>query len=99
MPGSVGLYAFVGQCWAGDGAAQPLQRLAIVGAAAHGSVQAEAVAVGAQRLLEVLLAGHDALQRQHLLAGPRTEGDALRAGRRLQRPEHAGLIGVAVAIG
>ena len=39
-PGSVGLYAFVGQSRAGDVAAQLLERLAVVGRAAHGSVQA-----------------------------------------------------------
>ncbi len=33
LPGGVGLYAFVGQSWAGDVAAQLFQRLAVVGAA------------------------------------------------------------------
>ena len=40
-PGGVGLHAFVGQRRAGDVAAQLFQRLAVVGAAAHRSVQAE----------------------------------------------------------
>ena len=37
--------------------------------AAHSGVQAATIDVGAQRLLEVRLPGHGALQRQHLLAG------------------------------
>lgn len=36
LPGGVGLHAFVGQCRAGDVAAQLLQRLAVVRHAAHG---------------------------------------------------------------
>jgi len=44
------LHALVGQSGARDVAAQLLQPLAVVGAAAHGGVQAEAVDVGAQRL-------------------------------------------------
>jgi len=36
LPGSVGLHALVGQCRARDVAAQLLQRLAIIGSAAHG---------------------------------------------------------------
>jgi len=39
LPGSVGLYAFFGQCWAGNAVAQPLERLAVVGRAAHRGVQ------------------------------------------------------------
>jgi hypothetical protein len=62
-------------------------------------VQAEAVDVGAQRLLEVLLPGYDALQRQHLLSGARAEGDAISAGCRLQWPEHAGFVRIAVVVG
>jgi len=38
LPGSVGLNAFIGQRWARDVAARLLQRLAVVGAAAHGCV-------------------------------------------------------------
>jgi hypothetical protein len=41
LPGGVGLHAFVGQCRAGDAAAQLFKPLAVVGAAAHSSVQAE----------------------------------------------------------
>ena len=81
LTGGLGLYAFVGQCWAGHVAARLRQRLAVEGAAAHGSVQAEAADVGAQRLLEVLVPGIDARHRQQTLAGPRTEGDALGTGR------------------
>ena len=56
---------------AGDGAAQLLQRLALVGAAAHGGVQAETLHVGAQVLFEARFSGYGALQTQHLLAGTR----------------------------
>ena len=61
-------------------------------------MQAEAVDVGAQVLLEVRIPGHPALHRQHLSAGPRTEGDAVSTGRRLQRPERAGFVGIAVVV-
>ena len=55
MPGGVGLHAFVrSQGRARDVAAQLLQRLAIIGAAAHGCVQAETLDVGAQRLLKAI---------------------------------------------
>jgi hypothetical protein len=40
-----------------------------------------------------------ALHRQHLLAGTRAEGDAVSTGRSLQRPEHAGLVRIAIAVG
>ena len=89
LPGGVGLYAFVGWCRAGDAAAQLFQRLPVVGRAAHGGVQAEAVDVSALRLLELRLPWHRALHRQHLLAGARTKGDAVGTGRRLKRPEAA----------
>lgn len=36
---SVGLYALVGQCWAGDVAAHLFQCLAVIGAGAHRGVQ------------------------------------------------------------
>ena len=39
------------------------------------------------------------LHRQHLLAGPRTEGDPIGTGRRLQRPERVGFLRLAVVIG
>ena len=52
---------------AGDAAAQLLQHRAVAGAASHGSVQAEAVDVGAQRLLVVRVPGH-ALQAALALA-------------------------------
>lgn len=50
LPGSVGLYTFVGKRRAGDAAASLFQRLAIIGAAAH-RLKAEAVDVGAQVLI------------------------------------------------
>ena len=43
---AVALHAFVGQRRAGDVAAQLLQRLAVIGAAAHRRVQAETLLVG-----------------------------------------------------
>jgi hypothetical protein len=99
LASGVGLYAFIGQRRACDVAAQLLQRLVIVGAAAHGSVQAETVDVGAQMPIEVGIPGHDALHRQHLLAGTRPEGDPISTGRCLQRPERAGFLRVAVVVG
>jgi succinate dehydrogenase/fumarate reductase flavoprotein subunit len=51
------------------------QRLAIPSAAAHRGVQAETLHADAQRLVELRLPGHRALQRQQLLAGTRTDGD------------------------
>ena len=80
-------------------AAQLRQRPEVVGRAAHGSVQAEAVDVGAKVLLEVRIPGHGALYRQHLLASTRTEGDAVSTRRSLQRPEHAGLVRITVVVG
>ena len=54
------------------------QRLAVVGRAAHGGVQAETLHVDAQRLLEARLLWHatlSALHREHLLAGARSHRD------------------------
>jgi len=65
----VGLYALVGQSRARDAAAPLLQRLAILSAAAHCGVQAEAPHVGAQVLLEARIPGHGALHYQHPLPG------------------------------
>jgi hypothetical protein len=93
------VHALVGQRRAGDVAAQLFQCLAVVGAAAHGSVQAETADVGAQRLLEVRFPGQGALHSQHLLAGARAEGDAISTGRSLQRPERTGLVRIAVVVG
>ena len=80
-------------------AAQLLQRLAIVGAAVHRGMQAEAVAVGTQRLLEVRIPGHHALDRQHLLPSAGAEGDAVSTRGGLQRPERAGLVRITVVVG
>jgi len=85
LASGVGLYGFVGQRRACDVAGQLLQRLAVVSAAAHGSVQAETVDVGAQMPIEVGIPEHAALHRQHLLAAPRTEVDPASTGRRLRR--------------
>ncbi len=48
LPGGVGLHAFVGQCRAGDVAAQLFQRFALVRPTAHSGVQTEPVDVSAQ---------------------------------------------------
>ena len=77
LPGSVALHAFVGKRWARDVAAQLLQRLAVVGAAAHRSVQAETLHVGTQLWSERGITGHGALHREHLLPGTRAEGNAV----------------------
>ena len=95
----VDLYALVGKRRAGDVPAQLLQRLPIVGRAAHGGVQAEPADVSAEHLLEALLPGHGALNRQHLLASTRTEGDAVSARRGLQRPERAGFVRITAVVG
>jgi hypothetical protein len=50
-------------------------------------------------LLEVRVPGHHALHRQHLLSGARAQGDPVRTGRGLQRPERTGLVRIAVGIG
>ena len=42
--------------------------------------------------------GHGALERQHLMAGARAKDNAIGTRCGLQRPEHAGHIGVAVAV-
>ena len=76
-PAALVCMRLVGQSPVRDVAAQLLQRLAVFGAAARGGVQAESVDVGAQRLLEVRVPGHRALQRQHLLAGAWAKGDAI----------------------
>jgi len=88
LSGGVALHTFNGQGRAGDVAAQLLQSLAVFGAAAHGHMQAETLHVSAQRLVEVCLPGQCALQREHLLPGPRAKGitvsaDADAFGRRL----------------
>ena len=87
-------------CGAGGGlAAQLLQCVPVAGRAAHRCVQAEPVDDGTQRLLAVHMPGHCTLQRQHLLASARAEGDAVSTGRSLQRSEYAGLVRIAVVVG
>ena len=51
LPGSVALHAFVGKRWARDVAAQLLDCMAVIGAAAHCGVQAEAGHKGPQGAL------------------------------------------------
>ena len=74
LPGDVALHTLVGQGRARDTAAQLLQRLAVVGAAAHRSAQAETLHVGTQLWSERGITGHGALDREHLLPGTRAEG-------------------------
>ena len=57
-------------------AAQLLERLAGIGAAAHGRVQAATLGIGAKELIEALHLRHRALRRQCLLDGGRANGDA-----------------------
>ncbi len=99
LPCCVALHALIGQRRAGDVAAQLLERLALVGAAAHSRVQAEPVDVGAEVLLEVRLPRHDTLDRQHLLAGAWSEGDAVSTRRGLQWPERAGFVRIVIVVG
>ena len=95
----VALHPFVGQRRAGDVAAQLLQRIAVVGITAHSGVQAESVDVSAHVLLEPCLPRHDALHRQHLLAGARAKGDTVSTGCCLQRSERAGFVRIAAVVG
>jgi hypothetical protein len=60
---------------------------------------AVSIDVGAQGLLELRLPGHGTLHRQHLLPGAQTESDAVGTRCGLQRPERAGLVRIAVAVG
>jgi len=62
------LYALVGQSRARDVAAQLLQRLAILSAAAHGGVEAEALHDGAKDLMELRLPWHRSVHLQRFLA-------------------------------
>jgi len=80
-------------------AASTLKCLAVIGSAAHRRVQAETLLVGTQRLGERGVSRHGGLHREHLLAGTRAEGDAVSAGRGLQRPERTCVVRVAVAVG
>jgi hypothetical protein len=50
-------------------------------------------------LARPILARHRASQRQHLLPGTGTEGDAVSDGRRLQRPQRARLLAVGIRLG
>jgi hypothetical protein len=64
LTGRIALHTVAGQRGARDVAAQLFQRSAVLGAAAHGGVQAETLHVGTQRLVEVRLPEHHALQRR-----------------------------------
>ena len=69
-----------------------LALLGHTGVLALDALQPSAAAVGAYAVAMGRLPGHCTLQRQHLLAGARAEGDAISAGCCLQRPEHAGFV-------
>jgi hypothetical protein len=99
LPGAVDLYPFVGQCGSGNVTAQLFQPLTLVGSAAHGRVQAEALMVGTQLLGARSVSRHRTLHREHLLPGAWAEGNAVSARRGLQRPERAGLIRIGVGVG
>lgn len=79
------LQASAGDRWTDDVPAQLFELLALIRTAAHHGVQAEAVCIGAQHCPGLLvMAGHRA-QAENLLAGARTQGDAMSARGRLQR--------------
>ena len=99
LPGGVELHPFVGERRPRDVAAQLLQPLAVVGFHPHRGMQAEPVDVGAQRLARRGLARHRAPEGQHLLPGAGAEGDAVRHGRGLQRPQRARLLAVGMRLG
>jgi hypothetical protein len=63
LPSGIDLHPLVGKRWPAETPAQLLQLMVGVSRAAYGGVQAETGDVRAQRLLEVLLPGQDALQR------------------------------------
>jgi len=94
----VALHALVGQRRTGDVAAKLFRRLAVISVTSDCGVQAESVDVGAQVLPEAHLPGLCALQRQHLLAGARTEGAAADTSGHLQPPERAGFVRVGVVV-
>ena len=75
---AIALEPFVGDRGARDGAAQAFEFLALLRAAAHPGVQAEAVRFGAQRPRVFVPAGHGA-QAQHPLSGARPQRDAIGA--------------------
>lgn len=77
LPGGIALHPLGGKRRPGDVAAQLFQPLAVVRFHSHGRVQAETIDVGAQGLRRCRLARLGAPEGQHLLAGARTEGDAV----------------------
>jgi len=72
MRGGVALHALVDQCRSRDGLAQWFQPLALVGAAAHGYVQAGALMVCTGHLGALDDSRDGALHREHLLPGLET---------------------------
>ncbi|MDO9093884.1 MAG: hypothetical protein Q7U99_14755 [Rubrivivax sp.] len=73
--------------------------LAYLGAASVGAGARWLATAFAIERPEVILPGHGALHRQHLLTGKWAEGNAVSARRGLQRPEHASLVRIAVVVG
>lgn len=61
-------------------------------------MQAQAVDVGAKGLARCTLARYRTPEGQHLLPGAWAEGDAVRDGRRLQRPQGARLLAVGIRL-
>ena len=71
LASAVALEAFIGNGRARDVAAQVFELLALIGAAAHRRMQAEAVAVGAQARRGSFAGARQAVQAQHLLSRAR----------------------------
>ncbi|MEO5862396.1 MAG: hypothetical protein ABIQ03_08035 [Burkholderiales bacterium] len=95
LASAVALEPFVGNGRAGNIPTQVFEFLALIGAAAHCGMQAEAVRVGAQGFAGWRWSAGHGLQAQHFppCAGPTC--DAVGAGGHLQRRDRAIRIGVA----
>lgn len=89
------LEPLVGDRGAGDVAAQPFELLALMRAAAHAGMQAEAVRLDAQACGGFVVPSRRGSQAQPLLPGTRPQRDAVGAGGRLQGRER--VIGIEVA--
>ena len=86
---AIALKPFVGNCRAGDLAAEAFELRALMSATPYCRMQTEAVRVDAARLPRLGRAAGDGLQAQHFLPRPRPQRDAIRAGGRLQGHERA----------
>ena len=84
ITGAIATEPAVGNCRAGDVAAQLFEFVALISAATHRSVQAEAVGIGAQGWCSGLASAGDGLQAQHLLPRAWPHRNAVGARGRLQ---------------